>query len=75
MKECCSLMMTSNGFEGFSEATVYVAGASMTAQGEGDRRPNGYHYIVIMAQEDLPSPEEIGPRPLKEHFPCWEPRN
>jgi PmbA protein len=55
-----SLMMTSNGFEGFSEATVYVAGASMTAQGEGDRRPNGYHYIVTMAQDDLPSPDEIG---------------
>lgn len=55
-----SFKMTSNGFEGHSEATVYVAGAQMTAQDEGDRRPNGYHYVVTMAKEDLPSPEKIG---------------
>lgn len=55
-----SLMMASNGFEGFSEETVFVAGASMTAQDEGDRRPNGYNYVVTLSRKSLPSPEEIG---------------
>lgn len=55
-----SLMMASNGFEGFSEETVFVAGASMTAQDEGDRRPNGYNYVATVSRKSLPSPEEIG---------------
>lgn len=55
-----SFTMTSNGFEGYEEYTVYSAGAQMTAQDEGDRRPNGYHYITTVNLKDLPSTAEIG---------------
>jgi len=55
-----SVTMTSNGFSGYSEATFYVAGAEMTVQDEGDRRPNGYEFVVALNRKDLPSPEKIG---------------
>lgn len=55
-----SVTMTSNGFEGVTEDTFYVAGAQMTVQDEGDRRPNGYHFVVTLNRKDLPTPEEIG---------------
>ncbi|MGD2295400.1 MAG: TldD/PmbA family protein [Candidatus Aminicenantes bacterium] len=55
-----SVAMTSNGFKGSREDTFYVAGAQMTVQDEGDRRPNGYHYVVVLNKNDLPTPEEIG---------------
>ena len=54
------LMMTSNGFEGSEEYTVFQGGASMTVQDEGDRRPTGYNYVVSVIRKNLPSPEEIG---------------
>jgi len=52
--------MTSNGFEGYEESTFYVAVAEMTVQDEGDRRPNGYEYGVVVHRKDMPSPETIG---------------
>jgi PmbA protein len=55
-----SVTMTSNGFEGYDEETFYVAGAEMTVQDEGDRRPNGYHYVVTLNKKDLPAAEDIG---------------
>ncbi len=55
-----SVMLTSNGFEGHRESTIYWAGASMTAKDEGDRRPQGYNYIGSVAKKDLPGYEEIG---------------
>jgi len=55
-----SVIMNSNGFEGYVENTFYVAGAQMTVQDEGDRRPNGYNYVVTLNRKDLPTPEEIG---------------
>lgn len=55
-----SIVLTSNGFEGYRESTVYWAGASMTVQDEGDRRPEGYNYVVAVRKKDMPSPEEIG---------------
>lgn len=51
---------SSNGFEGSSKSTYCQAGASMTAQDEGDRRPAGYNYIGCRYKSDLPSLEEIG---------------
>jgi PmbA protein len=53
-------VLTSNGFEGTSKGTYYQIGASMTAQDEGDRRPQGYHYIGCRYKSDLPSVQEIG---------------
>ena len=51
---------SSNGFEGSNHSTYYVAGATMTAQDEGDRRPAGYNYIQCTFKSDLPPLEEIG---------------
>jgi len=55
-----SLVLTSNGFEGYRESTGFWAGAEMTVQDEGDRRPNGYHFIGGVKRSSLPSPAEIG---------------
>jgi len=55
-----SLVMTSNDFFGYNEATIYWAGARVTAQGVGDRRPAGYNYVGSVSQKGLPSPENIG---------------
>jgi PmbA protein len=51
---------SSNGFEGSTESTYCQAGASMTAQDKGDRRPAGYNYIGCRYRSDLPSLEDIG---------------
>src|SRR4030042_3859305 len=51
---------TSNGFEGSSQGTLYQIVASMTAQDEGDRRPNGYNYVISRYKSDLPSLQEVG---------------
>jgi len=53
-------ILTSNGFMGETESTVCYALAEMTAQDEGDRRPNGYHYAVNRALKKLPSCTDIG---------------
>jgi len=55
-----SVTITSNGFEGYREYTSYSAGAQITVQDEGDRRPNGYHYITCVKKDSIPSAEEIG---------------
>ena len=55
-----SLLMTSNGFDGYSELTYFVGSAEMTGKDEGDRRPAEYGYAVTFRRRDLPKPEEIG---------------
>jgi PmbA protein len=54
------LIKTSNGFVGANRTTQCWAGASMTAQDEGDRRPEGYHWVGSRYRGDLPSLEEVG---------------
>jgi PmbA protein len=54
------ITLTSNGFQGDVQSTVCFAYAEMTAQDEGDRRPNGYHYAVERAVKKLPPCEQIG---------------
>jgi PmbA protein len=54
------VFMASNGFEGYSEATVYVAGASMTARDEGSRRPSDYSFAVCTNRKEMPKPEQVG---------------
>jgi PmbA protein len=51
---------SSNGFVGANRTTQCWTGASMTAQDEGDRRPNGYHWVGCRYRGDLPSLEEVG---------------
>jgi len=55
-------ILTSNGFKGDIQSTICYAFAQMTAQDEGDRRPNGYHYAVDRSFKKLPPCEEIGRR-------------
>lgn len=55
-----SVVLTSNGFEGYRESTFYVMVAEMTIKDEGDRRPEGYNYAVSVLRKDLPNPEDIG---------------
>jgi PmbA protein len=53
-------VMTSNGFDGYLEATVFYGGAEMTAKDEGDRRPADFAYAVAVNRKNLPSPEALG---------------
>jgi PmbA protein len=52
--------MTTNGFSGYAKTTEFVAGAMMTAQDEGDRRPNGYHFVSLRRRSELPQPQATG---------------
>lgn len=54
------LLVTSNGFEGYSESTYFVQVVQLTLQDEGDRRPNGAYFAVATRKADLPSPESVG---------------
>jgi PmbA protein len=54
------LVKTSNGFEGYTRATEFWAGASMTLQDEGDRRPSSYNWVGCRFRNDFPPMEEIG---------------
>jgi len=55
-----SVELRSNGFEGYRESTVYWAGAEVTAQDEGDRRPSGYHFVAAVNRDNLPSENQVG---------------
>jgi PmbA protein len=55
-----SVVLTSNGFEGTNESTSYWAGAEMTIQDKGNRRPSSYNYVVAISKKDFPSAEKIG---------------
>ena len=54
------VFMNSKGFEGEIRTTDCWAGAQMTAQDEGDRRPNGYYWVGSRQRKDLPDAESIG---------------
>ena len=55
-----SVVMASNGFDGYMEGTYFVGSAEMTAKDEGDRRPSDYGAAVALHRKDLVKPEEIG---------------
>jgi PmbA protein len=55
-----SVLMASNGFDGYSEITYFTAAAEMTAKDEGDRRPAEYAVAVTLRRKMLPQPGEIG---------------
>jgi PmbA protein len=59
------LLMTSNGFEGSEEYTLFQAVAQMTVQDEGDRRPSGYSYAQSVIRKSMPTPEKIGAEAAK----------
>lgn len=55
-----SVLMASNGFDGYSEITYFTGAAQMTARDEGDRRPAEYAVAVTLRRKMLPQPGEIG---------------
>lgn len=55
-----SLIVASNGFDGYSESTYFTGVAQMTAKDEGDRRPADYGACVALHRKDLVRPEQIG---------------
>jgi PmbA protein len=55
-----SLLVASNGFQGYEESTYYGQFAEMTAQDQGERKPNGYYYAVGITRKELPKAEMIG---------------
>jgi PmbA protein len=63
-----SLLMASNGFTGEQHSTYFDAGAQMTLRDEGDRRPNGYHYVGGVQRRTLPAPEKIGAEAARRTF-------
>ena len=54
------VLLSSNGFEGYEQATGFAATATVTLQDEGDRRPMGYDWGVSVKRAELPRPEVIG---------------
>ena len=54
------VVLTSNGFEGYRESTIFGAGAEVTMQDEGDRRPNGYYSAAAVKKTGLPAPGKSG---------------
>ncbi|MCI0512750.1 TldD/PmbA family protein [candidate division KSB1 bacterium] len=63
-----SLVMTSNGFTGYTQYTYFVASSQMTIQDAGDRRPNGAHYLVAIHKRDLQLPDEFAATTVKRTF-------
>ena len=55
-----SVVLSSNGFEGHRESTSFVAFAEISVKDAGDRRPEGYHYVVAVNKKGIPDPEKIG---------------
>jgi len=53
-------IIATNGFEDFTRTTDCNVGASMTAKGEGDRKPNGYYWVGGRHLSDLPEAQFIG---------------
>jgi PmbA protein len=53
-------VMSSNGFDGYIEATVFVGGAQVTVRDEGDRRPAEFAYAVAVNKKSLPPAETLG---------------
>jgi PmbA protein len=63
-----NVSMASNGFEGEQGMTYFTAGASITLQDEGDRRPNGYHYLTTVKRTALPGAPDIAGEAVKRSF-------
>ncbi|MEA3287018.1 MAG: TldD/PmbA family protein [Candidatus Marinimicrobia bacterium] len=50
--------LKSNGFEGHKESTSFTHGASVSIQGEGDKKPEGWRYYRARHLEDLVGAEQ-----------------
>ncbi len=55
---------SSNGFSGDRESTSVWCGGEVTLRGEGERRPEGYHWAGSTHLEEVPGRAAIGARAL-----------
>ena len=53
-----SYQLTSNGFEGHKESTSFTHGASVSLQGKGDKKPEGWRYYRARHLNDLVGAEQ-----------------
>ncbi len=60
------ITLTSNGFEGEAEGTHFGVETNMSAQDEGDRKPQGYSYFGTRLLGDLPTAEIIARHTLRD---------
>lgn len=60
-----SFHLKSNGFEGHREATSFSHGTSVSMQGEGDKKPEGWRYYRAHHLEDLVDAETTAGEALK----------
>jgi len=58
--------LTSNGFEGEDHGTHFGVETNMSAQDEGDRKPQGYTYFGTRLLGDLPSAEIIAKQTIRD---------
>ncbi|MBL7114075.1 MAG: TldD/PmbA family protein [Bacteroidales bacterium] len=60
------IALTSNGFEGEAEGTRFDVETNMSAQDEGDRKPQGYSYFGTRLLGDLPAAEIIAKQTIRD---------
>jgi PmbA protein len=53
-------MVDSQGFQGVADGTMFWLGSSVTVRGEGDKRPQGWHWVGGRRLADLPVATEVG---------------
>ncbi|MCP4868507.1 MAG: TldD/PmbA family protein [Proteobacteria bacterium] len=58
-------MASSNGFAGAYDGTQVWVGAEVTVQDEGDKRPEGGHWLGVRHLDGFPSMQAVGAEALK----------
>ncbi len=56
--------LKSNGFEGHKESTSFTHGASVSLQGKGDKKPEGWRYYRVRHLDDLVGAEQTAKEAL-----------
>jgi PmbA protein len=59
-----SYQLSSNGFEGHKESTSFTHGASVSMQGNGDKKPEGWRYYSARHLNDLVGAEQTASEAL-----------
>ncbi len=65
-----TVLMASNGLEGYTESTFFSAGAGMSIKDEGDRRPSNFAGAAAVSRKGLPKPEDLGAEAARRTFEC-----
>ncbi|MEW5925118.1 MAG: metallopeptidase TldD-related protein, partial [Candidatus Zixiibacteriota bacterium] len=60
-----NIKVNSNGFEGFSNGTVFGGGLEVTLRDEGGGRPGDWDWATVRYKRDLPTPEEMAKKAVE----------